>query len=425
MIYRVLIIIFLLVAYSCDSPPSVNFNEDIAPIVYTKCQSCHKKGGIAPFAFTNYSEVADYAKMIKEVTASRYMPPWSADPYYQSYLYERALSKDEIDLIGYWVEQGFPEGPEHLKKNADDFLPSDTLQRKPDLTICMEESFIIKGNNKDAYQTFVIPVNLEKDRFVQSMEFRPGNISVVHHAQVLVDSSGRAYAIDQKTPEYGFNTFSEMRLRANGILTGYLPGGEGPVKYPDGTGKKVYKNSYVIFNIHYAPVPYETEDLSCLDLYFSKGKKPRAIKGQTVNMRHITNGEFLIKANQTKYFHAQKTIPEDISLIAIWPHMHFRGKKFEAYAETPQGKTIPLVKINNWDFNWQNAYFLKQLIHIPKASNIYMEGTFDNRASNPFNPVLPPVDVRWGSSSLDEMLILGLEYLDYKTGDENQALDEY
>ncbi len=402
----------------CDAEQPLNFNEDIAPIIYENCQNCHHEKGIAPFSLTSYREVAENARLIKKVTASRYMPPWNADPTYQSYLYEGTLSEEEIDKIGSWVDQGFPEGDSSLVKNPLDFISEDTLIQKPDLTICMEEAWKITGNNEDHYQTFVIPVKMEKDCYVQALEFKPGNVKAVHHAQVLVDSTGMAYAYDQQSPEYGFGTFTQMKFKVNGILTGYLPGGNGPVKYPDGTGKKLAKQSYVIFNVHYAPTPIDEWDQSCLDIYFSEESKPQEIHGQTVRSTHLTNGPFELKANTTRYFHAVREVHGDMALIAVWPHMHFRGKSFEAYVKTSWFNRIPLVRIDSWDFNWQNAYFFESMIDIPAGAEIHVKAVFDNTASNPFNPVIPPVDVKWGSSSYDEMLILGMEFLDVSSDNE-------
>ena len=68
---------------------------------------------------------------------------------------------------------------------------------------------------------------------------------------------------------------------------------------------------------------------------------------------------------------------------------------------------------------------LNRLIKLPAGTEIHLTGTFDNRASNPFNPIIPPVDVKWGGNSFDEMLILGMEYLDYLPEDENILLDEH
>ncbi|MBK6564495.1 MAG: hypothetical protein IPG18_04730 [Saprospiraceae bacterium] len=51
------------------------------------------------------------------------------------------------------------------------------------------------------------------------------------------------------------------------------------------------------------------------------------------------------------------TIPFDVSLIGIFPHMHYLGKNWEVYIENPDGSKTNLIKINDWDFNWQGGYY--------------------------------------------------------------------
>ncbi|MBK7856966.1 MAG: hypothetical protein IPJ79_20605 [Bacteroidetes bacterium] len=102
------------------------------------------------------------------------------------------------------------------------------------------------------------------------------------------------------------------------------------------------------------------------------------------------------------------------------------GKKFTAYAVTPQSDTIPLIRINNWDFRWQYFYKCKTLLKIPAGSKIRAEGVYDNTEQNPNNPFYPPrvIGERKGSMrTTDEMFQLIFNYLEYKKGDENISLE--
>src|SRR3954471_17929235 len=90
----------------CASAATVTFNEQIAPIVYAKCAGCHRAGESGPFPLTNYQEVARRGKLVAAVTASRYMPPWHAEPAAVGYRDERRLSDDQLGLIRDWVQQG-------------------------------------------------------------------------------------------------------------------------------------------------------------------------------------------------------------------------------------------------------------------------------------------------------------------------------
>src|SRR5690606_11274406 len=99
------------------------------------------------------------------------------------------------------------------------------------------------------------------------------------------------------------------------------------------------------------------------------------------------------------------------------------GRSFKVYAVTPGGDTVPLVRIPDWDFNWQEFYRFRRLIHLPKGSLLRAEAVFDNTRDNPFNPFHPPRDVHFerGMAGTDEMMRLVILYVPWREGDEEIA----
>lgn len=79
------------------------FNRNIASIIYRNCSSCHRPGEAAPFSLLSYADVAKKGQVIAAVTASRYMPPWKAEPASFAYRDERRLTDGEINEIRSWV----------------------------------------------------------------------------------------------------------------------------------------------------------------------------------------------------------------------------------------------------------------------------------------------------------------------------------
>jgi hypothetical protein len=100
--------------------------------------------------------------------------------------------------------------------------------------------------------------------------------------------------------------------------------------------------------------------------------------------------------------------------------MHLLGKDMLIYAVTPLNDTINLIKINNWDFEWQGSYFFEKFLKIPAGSMIYAKGNYDNTISST-NP--NPVSVQSGLNTEDEMFIGIFQYLPYQLGDENISID--
>ena len=95
--------------------------------------------------------------------------------------------------------------------------------------------------------------------------------------------------------------------------------------------------------------------------------------------------------------HAQsQPLPVDVKVLAIFPHMHNLGREMKAAAETPDGRSVPLIWIRDWDFNWQGSYLFQKPVALPKGTVIKVNAVYDNSSGNPKNPSDPPKRVRWG-----------------------------
>ncbi|MEL6591990.1 MAG: hypothetical protein AAFQ68_17985, partial [Bacteroidota bacterium] len=229
------------------------FSEDIAPIIYNNCTSCHRSGEIGPFPLTNYNEVASWASMIQYVTEIGYMPPWKPDREYSSFVGESGLNEQEIQLIADWVNAGSPQGDPSLEPPLPNF-PSGSQLGTPDTVLTMAEEYIIPGNNEDEYRVFVLPTGLTEDKEIAAIEFRPGNTKAVHHALIAYEINGQAAALDAQSPGYGYEAFGDFGVPTQGNFTGYTPGIQS-VKFPEGIGSILPAGADLLIQVHYAPLP--------------------------------------------------------------------------------------------------------------------------------------------------------------------------
>src|SRR5579884_2610268 len=94
------------------TPKTVTFAKDVAPIFQEKCESCHRKGSMAPMSLVTYEETRPWAKAIRERVITRQMPPWHLDKTVgiQSFANDRSLNDDQIATIVKWVDTGAPLG---------------------------------------------------------------------------------------------------------------------------------------------------------------------------------------------------------------------------------------------------------------------------------------------------------------------------
>lgn len=405
----------------------ITYAGEVADLIYTKCASCHRPGEIGPMSFTNYDEVKAWGGMIKYVTGAKLMPPWQPDPTYNHYLEENYLTDDEIAAIAEWVDNGMERGDVSQEPSFPDF-PEGSVVGVPDAVFTMAEPWVHRGNNKDDYRYFVFETGYTEDKIIKTIEFRPGNSKIVHHALIFEDRSGRAKINDDATPEYGFNGFGSFtggdisEILNQKQFPGYAPG-QKPILYPDGIGKVLHAGADLVVQMHYAPWMTEEMDQSSFNVFFmdeDEEELEREVQGHImVPLPEVIDDLFFIPADTERTFHGKFTVPRDVSLLTIAPHMHLLGQHWEVWMEKPDGERVDLIRINEWDFNWQGTYNFDRFIHAPQGTVIHAVASYDNTADNPSNPSSPPQFVSWGENTTDEMYYLPIGYVDYMPGDED------
>ena len=423
-----LLLMLLLAALAFPDPSGaqttqLNFNEHIAPIVYSHCARCHRPGEVAPFSLLSYQDVASRGTTIAAVTGSGYMPPWKPDPKYRHFLDENTLTTSEIATIKSWVASGMPQGDPALAPPVPTF-PSGSQLGMPDLVVPMAQTFTVPGTNQDLYRVFVLPVAIPADQDVAAIEFRPGNKKLVHHTIIGLDTTRQGEVRDAQDPGYGYTSFGGFGFTTvEDYFGSWVPGMQARF-YPSGLGKKLYRHARLLVQVHYGPTSVAQTDSSVVNVFFSRQPVQRYVTTQPVVQPFfgLTNGPFVIPAGQVKSFHFSLSIPQDVSLLSVMPHAHLLAKSWKIWAVKPNGDTIKLVKIDSWNFRWQGNYRFPTMQRLPVGSRLEADVTYDNTANNPRNPNSPPRQVSWGENTSDEMLVSAFDLVPYRTGDEAIAL---
>lgn len=400
---------------------TTSFSEQVAPVIYNKCSSCHHTGGIAPMAFNSYEDTKKYAGMIA-ISAlnpkTKFMPPWMPDVKYSHFIDERILTENETALIKKWIEEGMPKGDPSAEPEQP-YFPKGSQLGKPDITVSMKESYLHKGNNQDEYRIFVLPTNLSETHNVSAIEIQPGNPKIAHHIILGLDTTNTAEKLDEKDEDYGYAQYSGFGFFPTYYnWSGWVPGNKTRF-FPEGISNVILPHSKILLQMHYGPSAIDARDSTVVNIFYDKNSGGRFIQGQVISPNDIKDGPFYIPANTVKTFHAKYRIAQDYSLISITPHSHWLGKKWEIFAVHPNGDTTNLIRINDWDFNWQNFFSFEKFIKLEKGTIIYCNATFDNTEKNYRNPNRPIKNVTWGESAKDEMFLCYFAYVPYKIGDEN------
>jgi mono/diheme cytochrome c family protein len=384
---------------------SPTYCKDVASILQKNCQECHRPGQVGPFALETYDQARKRAADIVAVVENRSMPPWKAAPHFGlKFKDARGLSDSEIATLVAWSLADAPEGNPADLPSPPQFR-DDWQLGTPDLVIDIGADFGVPADGDDIYRCFVVPTHLDKDQYVAAVEYRPGNRSVVHHMLAYVDISGKARERDQAEPGPGYTCFGGPGDPIHGGLGGWAPGNL-PNFLPDGIGRSLPKQSDVIVQVHYHPRGKPEADRSKIGLYFSK--KP--VK-QVMHWGVVINPGLELPPGQSNIeINAAWEVPVDVTAHAVTPHMHLLGRDMLMSVKFPDGRVQDLIKVPDWDFNWQYTYQFEKPLEIPKGSVVYLVSHFDNSDSNPRNPHKPPVLVKWGEATTDEMCIgfLGL-----------------
>ncbi|WP_435010755.1 ascorbate-dependent monooxygenase [Tundrisphaera lichenicola] len=407
-----LIALALLVDVGVAGADAPTFNKDVAPILWKNCAGCHRPGEVGPFSLLSFKDAAKRANFLREITETRRMPPWKAEPGFGEFHDERKLTEAEIRTIADWTEAGAPEGDPKDLPEPPRF--SDGWQLgEPNLVVKASEPFEVPASGDDIYRCFVIPIPTETDRTVAAFEFRPGNRKVVHHAILFLDNTGAARRKDEAQPGPGYASFGGPGILPTGALGGWAPGAM-PRFLPEGMGKYLRKGSDLVLQVHYHPDGKAELDQSVVGIYFTKTPARKIVGGIAVRTRNLN-----IPAGEKRHHVTAQSapLPVDAQAIGITPHMHNVGREMKVVAESPDGTTIPLIWIKDWDFNWQGQYQYRSPVKLTKGTVIKLDAYYDNSSENPRNPNTPPKRVTWGEQTTDEMCLVGVQVVTEKPGD--------
>lgn len=379
--------------------PAVTYHKDIAPIIYANCTGCHRPGESGPFPLTNYAEVSRRAMTISRVVNDRYMPPWHANTEVTKFLDVRQLDPVEITMIDRWIAAGKPEG------NAADAPPAPAFTEgwklgEPDLVLTMKESYLVPAEGRDIYRNFVLPLDLPEDKWVKAIELRPSARSVVHHSLYFLDDSGTARKLDGKDGKPGF---SGMTFRMSGALGGYVPGVSAK-KLPGDLARPLPKGSDLVLSTHFHPSGKMEMEQTTVGIYFADTPPTKKLEELQLPPGFGRSAGIDIPPGEKNYkIEDSFTLPVAVEAHFVSGHAHYLCTTMRMTATLPDGSEKILVDIPEWDMDWQDTYYFAEPIPLPAGTTVKSVITYDNSADNPNNPTNPPVRVKWGRESTDEM----------------------
>lgn len=433
----VLAVLFLVIAATKPlSAQTPTWAENIAPILYNNCTSCHHAGGLAPNSLMTYGDAFAFRYQVKTYVNDGYMPPWPPNSNYTHLAFERVLSETDKNKISDWVLGGAPEGNPANAPTPPVYSNGSSALSTIDFTAKMPDYMV--NTSTDLYRCFVINTNFANDKFAAEIEIVPGNASIVHHVLLYEDSTMMIKQLDSAQAGAGYTNFYGTGSNASNLIGEWVPGTQ-HIKFPDKMGVKLKKNTRLIMQIHYPKGTYLKLDSTRVNIRYATNTSTNTFPPfrevaflPILNEGNLINGPLVIPPNVVKTFTAASIATSNpqppfpfYTLLSVAPHMHLIGKQMKVFAVANNATkdTMPMISIPKWDFKWQGVYNFRNPLKVPVGSTLIAQSAYDNTSSNPANPSSPPIQVTQGESTTNEMMLVFFAFTYYLPGDENIVID--
>jgi len=443
------------------------YNQDVGQILLDNCAGCHRPNQIAPMSLLSYQDVRPWARAIKSQVVKREMPPWFADPRFGKFSNDKSLGDDEIAKIVAWVDAGAPQG-EGAAPEAPHFSEagwSHPSGRDPDYVIDFPVDWQIGAEEEAPNFNIYTPLPFDEKIQVEAMEVRPGNHAATHHITTgLVNlpagkklGRGPAWPGGPMTdyvlipdPDYDPEAVadkpdgsSEEAARARGAGFGaYIPGVAARVT-PAGQRREIRADlfDHIVWNLHYQATGQPETARPSIGIWFADDDATTIARSMTLR-EYTSQGKQLIapppltpeeRAAARKGRQIGQGLnpllapipPEDANwtvtgigafqndaiLRSLFVHAHLRGKDFTYVLTYPDGREEILLRVPDYDFDWQFRYVLDEPIEVPAGSTLKMIARYDNSRGNRLNPA-PHKEVYWSEQSWDDMFLTTASYTD-------------
>lgn len=354
--------------------------------------------------FMTYEQTRPWAAKVASAVQKKMMPPWFADPSFGKFANDPSLNATEIETMVAWANTNAPSG------KAQDAPPARQWNEgwqipEPDVVVKMPKAVQIPSHGEVEYTYEIVPTHFAEDRWVQMVEVRPSSAEHVHHAVVYIrppDSTWLRHApVGQPFTASTLSDPEERRQAhetTSDLLLVYAPG-SAPDRWSEGMAKFIPAGSDLVFQIHYTTNGTPGLDQTSAGLVFAKD----APKQRVITLQ-LNNHALMIPPGAEEFrVEVEGTLPNNATLLSMFPHMHLRGKRFE-YDIVHDDRTVETLLRVNYHFHWQLSYKLAQPRELKAGTRLRAVAWYDNSKNNPHNPD-PEKMVTWGDQTSDEMMV--------------------
>ena len=421
------------------------YYRDVAPILDAKCASCHRIGGIAPFALTTAADARAHAAGIASLTKAGLMPPWmpGSDSAPIIGRERRRLTAVELATLARWADAGAPAGNPADRHSQPTFGaglsgPGMTVTLMPPKAYSPHAA----GGGIDDYHCFLLDPKLKQDEFVTGALIKPQRTGSVHHV-ILYDAEGaQAAAATQLNAAHGGAGWScfggpnlPLDINAPGALdrlgqppwiAAWVPG-HTTNALPKGTGVLLHRGAKIVMQVHYNLITASSADRSSAQLRLRPATAkliplethlvaapvelpcPDGVTGPQCNRQQAVQDEVTKYGAEAAFIPAallkicsktladfptsvgtgtsigtscDRTFDTKQTIYGVAGHMHLRGQDISVVLDPGTAKEQTLLHIPAWVFHWQDVYYLARPVSVGPGDTVRVSCRFDNSTAD-------------------------------------------
>jgi hypothetical protein len=397
---------------SVNPMDGVTYHKEIRPLLDAHCVGCHSEGDIGPFRLDHRDEEwtegsAAWATPIVDAVVQGRMPPWMPADDCRDLQGVRRMTQADVDTFAAWADGGFAVGA------VGDYQPpvrtseEEVEERPADLILGIPQAYSPREDRTDDYRCFVLDHEFTEEAYLQRVNIEPGQSDLVHHVIVYMMTPEELSDLPTQGPE-GYECFGSPGGLGGQNIGGWVPGMVTQPTAPD-TAMVVKPGSKLVLQMHYNLAGNRTRPDQTKAHFWMM--PDGAVPAKQMRIIPFADLGIRIEAGDTESRHVREfTIPYDMTIVGITPHMHTLGTSISVDYLPDAGEEACLISIEDWDFNWQQSYFFGEGLHIDakRGDRWKMTCTYDNSPSHQ-----PMIDgelkqtsvVRWGDGTFDEMCL--------------------
>jgi hypothetical protein len=386
------------VAPVVDAAPTAGattWSEHIAPLVYSRCASCHHPGGIGPFSLMSFDEARPMAAAMSAEVRARRMPPTVIDASGRCNPFRNDvpwLTEAEVDRFRRWAEEGAPQGdPSRAPTPPTSFA----TELDTDVRFDIGANYLPPPGRAGQYRCFVTEPAVATDRFVTGYQVVPGEPRVVHHVLVFSLNSPAAEtevaALDARDPQPGYDCYGGPGTTGSTLQVVWAPGGPA-TRFPDGTGMRLPGGRRLVMQVHYNILNGSRPDRTQVRFRTAASVETEA------RLVAVSGGDIEIPPRTASHTVEGQRIfpragaPRGVRVFGVAPHMHEIGR-----AQRLVAADTCLSEVSTWNFHWQRLFFYERPVDLPAEVPIRVACTYDSSTRSTVT--------RRGEGTLDEMCL--------------------